>query len=170
VWRNFISSFVLIISFIISSGVLAQDEQNWVLVCVNSKNPVTCRIVQSLYANKVVDGIPKPMGRILRLAIRYTSNEETKTRMPFLNIKTPLGVNLRAGVVFKVDEYKEVPLTYHTCSLSACDAGIFVDSALLNILKAGRRITVGFVPWGTSEVTVLPVSLSGFTEIFKGVK
>jgi invasion protein IalB len=54
--------------------------------------------------------------------------------------------------------------------LDAYDASILVDSALLNILKAGRRIMVGFILCGTSDARALPVSLAGFTEIFKGVK
>ena len=86
------------------------------------------------------------------------------------SISTHLGVDLRAGVVFKIDKNKEVPLRYLQCTMDGCIASLFADSALLSILKAGRRITVAFLPWGVSALTVVPAPLVGFTEIFKGIK
>ena len=168
--RNFISIFILIACFTISSETLAQDGPKWVKECVNPKKPVTCRIVQSLYLNKIVDGVAKPLGRILELTVLYSALAEAKTRKPYLNFKVPLGVNLQSGMVFKIDDRKEVQLGYLTCTNEGCGTSLPIDSALLRTLKAGSKLTVGWIPWGESKISVVPSTLVGFSNLFKGIK
>lgn len=141
-------------------------EPVWRKVCADPKKPETCRLKQQLFVTKKIDGKQKNLGRILGLTVVYAENAKTKKRQPYLGIRLPLGVDLRPGIVIKVDEGKEVPLKYLRCTKAGCEAGTALDKNMLWMLGIGYHFYVGFRPWGGDKTTVLKASLTGFKKAF----
>jgi invasion protein IalB len=151
--------------------VNADNEGVWKRTCVDDAKIETCRITQQLFLSQKDDeGKARVTGRVLGLSVFYVEEGETAKRKPYLSIQMPLGVDLRPGVVLKVDEGKELPLRYLQCTNSGCDTGVEIDSNFLISLKVGQNIIVGFRPWGSDQTVVLKASLSGFAKAFNALK
>ena len=144
----------------------AQEEgaEPWVNVCPDDGEATSCRMVQELLLRQEVDGEEKILGRVLRLTVLYADVGEE--RKPYLGIQLPLGVDLRPGLVMRVDEGEELPLAYLRCSEDGCDTSLPLEPDLLWKMKKGITLFIGFRPWGDEQTAVLEASLSGFTKKF----
>ena len=145
----------------------AQEDITWKLICADGFKPETCKITQTLFLSKKIQGKQRTVGKILGLMVIYMPAPKSKIREPYLSIQMPLGVDLRRGAVLRVDEGKETPVQYLRCTNSGCDASLKLDSKFLKALKAGNGLLVGFLPWGGDKTTVVNASLKGFTKAFE---
>ncbi len=168
--------YLLPVLFVCISGALlttesnAQSESPWTAVCVNPSKPNTCRMVQTLNANRIVDNKQQNLGRILDLTVVYAVNEVSKKRVPYLSIQMPLGVDLRSGTVIRVGDNKEIKLPFLRCTTRGCDASLQLDPKFLRSLLASSTLHVGFRGWGHKKITVIAASLAGFTTTFSKIK
>lgn len=153
-----------------STGLKAQDKNLWPVTCSDPENPQTCRMTQTHFATKVIDGKTKNIGKVLALTVLYAVNEKTKKRTPYMSIQMPLGVNLPAGAALQVDKNRELKLTFLQCTNSGCDASIQLDSKLLRSILAGIETKVAFTAWGATQSSIVKASLSGFTKSFRKLK
>jgi len=160
----------IVLGFAIFGSTYASGEEIWKLGCGNPKQPETCQIRQELFLRQTVDGQEKMIGRLLNLTVVYALEPGEKQRKPYLSIQMPLGLDLRPGAVLKIDKSKEYNLKFLQCTKDGCDASIRLEPALLGDMKKGKKLQVGFRPWGTREITVVPASLSGFTKAFGKIK
>jgi invasion protein IalB len=165
--------FVLFISLCLftTSPSLAQKPGIWETVCADRANPKTCRLRQDLFLQKKnKDGKLKTIGRVLRLNVIYSNVEGGSNRVPFLSIQVPMGVDLRAGTAFQIDESKEISLPFLRCTTQGCDASVRLKSEILRNMKAGNEFKVGFRRWGDPKISVISASLKGFTAAFSAIR
>ena len=154
----------------VSVDSAAQKKSSWKLICADGLKPETCRITQTLFLSKKIQGKQRTVGKILGLTVIYVLAPKSKKREPYLSIQMPLGVDLRRGAVLRVDKGKEIPVQYLRCTNNGCDASLKLDSEILKALKAGNGLLVGFLPWGANKTTAVNASLKGFTKAFKAIK
>jgi len=102
---------------------------------------------------------------ILHLAIGYPPAQKD----PILIVTTPLGVALQAGVHLAVDETPEQVFPFTVCMPNGCQAGIKLETALLDKLKSGSKLTVTFGNLKRQGLRV-PVSLKGMTKALDALK
>ena len=152
-----LSIFALVSILFVVSEVQAQEEPTWKKVCVDTKKPETCRLVQEHYLVQTIDGKQKTLGRILGLTVVYI-DDSSKRRQLVLSIQMPLGVDLRAGAAFRVDGGKDVNAPFLQCTGNGCDVSVKLDSKLLESFKAGRELVVAFRPWGGGETKMVKSS------------
>ncbi len=148
-----------------SAPAMAQDAGNgplWKKEC-DKKNPDRCQIGQQVFLQKDVDGKKQTVGRILAVTVQKATNPKTKEKFSVLNMQLPLGVDLRPGIVIKVDDGKEMKVIYSKCTNAGCDAALVMDDNLVSAMKAGAILFVGFRAWGNEQTQVIKASLSGFT-------
>lgn len=86
-----------------------------------------------------------------------------------IQVVTPLGVLLPAGVRVKIDEKKERGLPYEVCTQQGCVVRLPVDNAFINEMKAGASAEVTLFVLPQREIPI-KVSLSGFTKAFNALK
>ena len=154
----------------VSVDLAAQKKSSWKLICADGLKPETCRITQTHYLSKKIQGKQRTVGKILGLTVIYMPAPKSKIREPYLSIQMPLGVDLRRGAVLKVDKGKGIPLQYLRCTKSGCDASLKLDSRFIKTLKAGNGLLVGFLPWGGNKIAAVNASLKGFTKAFKTLR
>lgn len=159
---------IILISLLIENGLTAKVESAWEKVCSGPDEKAACSIVQRQFLTKVVDGKKQAVGKILSLAVVYVRNDKEE-QYPYMSLSMPLGVDLRAGAAMKVDEGKEIPLQFLQCTNLGCDSSILLNDELLQKLKKGSKLTVGFLPWGSNKPTAVNASLSGFTKALKSI-
>jgi len=154
----------------VSVDLTAQKKSSWRLICADGLKPETCKIIQTLFLSKKIQGKQRAVGRILGLTVIYLPAPKSKKREPYLSIQMPLGVDLRRGAVLRVDKGKEIPVQYLRCTNSGCDASLKLDSEILKALKAGNGLLVGFIAWGGNKTTAVNASLKGFAKAFETLR
>ena len=147
----------------------ADDQKRWNVVCQDDNKPASCRMEQNLYVSKELDSGQKQSGKILGVTILYVTNQKTGEREPHMNLMLPLGVDLRAGVVFRVDKQAETQLRFLTCTDRGCETALPVSDKMLENMLDGREMQVGFRGWGSQQTSVVKVSLIGFTRAFSAL-
>jgi len=143
-------------------------EGNWRRSCTDTSDPNSCRIIQEVFLQRDVGGTMETLGRILKISISPFGNRDAQhsREIPYLTIHLPLGVDLRPGAVIRIDKRPEIPLPYLKCTADGCTVGRVLDNGLLQAMKEGRRIFVGFRPWGGTKPNIIPASLNGFATTF----
>lgn len=160
-----------VLAAVVSMPAGAQTTPVWKKTCPDAAKEETCRITQQHYLpKKGEDGRQHVAGRLLGLTVLYATDSGTKKRHPYLSVQMPMGVDLRPGAVLKVDNGKDIPVRYLRCTPSGCDASLRLDSGLLDALKAGNDLFVGFRPWGSARTTVVKASLTGFSKAYSSLK
>jgi len=101
--------------------------------------------------------------------LRVTVKVDPGSVLPALMIRTPLGLYLPDGVVFKVDDGKTVDLALQTCKAEGCYAGSSMTQDLLAALMSGEGVTVSFKNLTKKDMDI-PVSLEGFDAAYREVR
>lgn len=86
-----------------------------------------------------------------------------------IQIVTPLGVLLPAGLQLKVDAKAERPLRYELCSQGGCLVRQPLDATLLGEMKGGNVARLTMLAPQQQEIAT-DISLSGFTKAFDALK
>ena len=145
----------------------AEDEAPWAVICADADNAETCRMEQIQFVDQTVEGQQKRLGQLLRVTVLYVGEE---ARRPLLVMKLPLGVDLRPGMVLRVDNHAQVLAPYLRCTNAGCEVQVELTAELVAQLKKGLKLQVGTRPFGSSKVMVIEASLNGFTRAFNSLK
>ena len=145
----------------------AEDEASWAVVCADADNAETCWMEQIRYVDRTVEGQQKRLGKLLSITVRYVGEE---ARRPLLEMKLPLGVDLRPGMVLRVDNHEEVKVPFLRCTNAGCQVLVELTAELVAQLKSGLKLQVGARPFGSSKLMVIEASLNGFTRAFDSLK
>ena len=152
-------------------NAIAKSEGVWKRVCGDEGNIESCRISQQIFlSQKDKEGNDRVAGRVLGLSVLYVQEGEVGKKQPFLAMQMPLGVDLRPGAVFKIDDGPEVKVNYLQCTNAGCDASLPIDSNMMLSMRGGKQMSVGFRPWGSERAMVLNASLSGFDKALKSIR
>lgn len=148
----------------------AADPVLWQKKCVDDDNSKTCHISQEvLLAKKNEQGKEQIAGRLLTLSVFYRVDPTSNENQPFLNIRVPLNVDLRLGTALQIDDGKEHVLPFLRCTKIGCETLVRLEPEVLQSLKAGLAMKVGYQPFGTKKPLVIQASLKGFTKAFNGL-
>lgn len=130
-----------------------QTFEDWIASCGNLPGTQTqrCVISQTLMNER--------QQRVLRVTMGYLG----PNREPALVFELPLGVFLPAGAALRIDEGAQIPLTYELCTVEGCTAGMLLDAANLQAIRASRTLRIGFLVQAGGETVVLNVSPKGIT-------
>jgi len=80
----------------------------------------------------------------------------------------PLGVLLEEGILLKIDDGKPVMFKPRFCAQIGCVSYITLDTALLDTMKKGNKISFIFRSYNGQKVNI-DMQLSGFTKAVKGI-
>ena len=163
-----LSSAAAAMALVASAGTAraAEDEVSWAVVCADADNAETCWMEQIRYVDRTVEGQQKRLGKLLSITVRYVGEE---ARRPLLEMKLPLGLDLRPGMVLRVDNHAEVKAPYLRCTNAGCEVQVELTAELLAQLKNGLKLQVGARPFGSSKLMVVQASLNGFTRAFNSL-
>lgn len=100
---------------------------------------------------------------VLALAIYDVKGDQTK----IVRFLMPLGLLLRPGIRFVVDQGQPVPGAYAICFPNGCFAEAQVKDDFINSLKKGNTLNVSVQNQVGNEVT-FSVPLAGFSKAFDG--
>lgn len=135
--------------FLIPLTGQAEVFGDWKVDCQEKK----CQAVQQLFV-----GEGEERSRVLSASVVSIQAQ------PVLQLVLPLGVDLRPGVVVRVDQADERHFAYSTCLKDGCVALIPLEQGLLQAMKAGSVMKAGFRPFSSEQTLVVELSLSGFTK------
>lgn len=133
--------------------------QDWVSVCRTVQGVERCHISQNLYLEN-----EQGSNRLLQATVGKLDGGNV------LQLILPLGVDLRPGIVFKIDEEEEFAAPYITCMQEGCVVAIGLDQTLWRTLRGGAVAKIGFRPFNTEQTVVLEMSLLGFTRASNTIK
>lgn len=114
---------------------------DWVSVCNKLDVEETCFIQQLVN----VENEQKQVSPLLKATV--TKVQENL----ILQLQLPLGMDLRPGVVMRVDEKEEKNRPYTACFRDGCFVLINIDTELLADFKAGQKARIGFRPFNTEQ-------------------
>ena len=163
-----LSSAAAAMALVASAGTAraAEDEAPWAVICADADNAETCRMEQIRFVDQTVEGQPKRRGKLLSITVLYVGEE---ARRPLLLMKLPLGLDLRPGMVLRVDNHAEVTAPYLRCTNAGCEVQVELTAELVAQLKNGLKLQVGVLPFGSSKTVVIGASLKGFTRAFNSL-
>ena len=138
--------------------VLSNTFDKWGFIC-NKVNAKDCRAVQTQNYDNA-----ETKGRLLQAMVGV---EQGRT---FLTLTLPFGVDLRGGVVARIDENEEVKSVFVTCLPDGCQSILELDAKLLAQFDTGKIMKVGFRPWGGENTLVVDVPLDGAKAAISALK
>ncbi|MBE7637863.1 hypothetical protein GUA87_13485 [Sneathiella sp. P13V-1] len=147
----------------------AQETPKWNVICQDDSNPQSCRMTQNHYVQQKTKDGKTVTGKILSATIIYLADKKTGERHPHLSLQLPLGVDLRPGLIYRIDDGEQQKRSFLRCTKSGCDAAFQVDDQLLEAMLGGNEMLVGFRGWGAQQVTVVKLTLIGFTKAFSAL-
>jgi hypothetical protein len=80
-------------------------------------------------------------------------------------VSVPVGVNLKDGLELMIDGANRQALTYASCQSNGCFATFDMDAKLIDTIRKGKNLSVGFSDGQGSKVKV-DISLVGFNAAF----
>ncbi len=144
-----------------SAGALEDGQRirDWTARCETPEGggDQRCLIHQTVFAD---DEQP-----VLDIKVGYLVD----SGQPAALITVPLGVALRTGMGFQVDDGEAVRLAFNHCNPVGCVAALVLDDAMIRALKRGRRGKIDFALINGQTVP-LEISLLGFTRGFEGLE
>ncbi|MEM7546590.1 MAG: invasion associated locus B family protein [Pseudomonadota bacterium] len=135
----------------------------WEIRC-STQNTDACAMAQT---GNNASGQP-----VLQALIRKTpglkgpNNEEIAAVM---EVVTPIGVLIPAGVTVKIDGKEVGRGGYRYCSPQACVVQEPIQDQFVDQLKKGSGATLTIISAGNGETADVPISLSGFTKAYNGL-
>lgn len=147
-----------ILALVFSSNLAAQpaprviEYQDWVKVCADIAQQERCEIQQTLMLNA-----EQGQNRLLRAVVTNTPDGL------LMQLFLPLGVDLRPGIVLRIDEHPEFPQSFVTCLQDGCISAFLLNELHLQHLKTGSALKLGLRPFNSEQTLVFELSLRGFT-------
>ncbi len=97
--------------------------------------------------------------RLLKMSVGYIGPKGE----PVLVAVLPLGIDLRAGVMMKLDEGGDVPLILQQCVQDGCVASKVLDAKGLAAFAKARTLRLGVLPYAGTQSVAMTVSLKGIS-------
>jgi len=141
-----------------AAWTLANSFGDWQVVCTEQGDK-SCRAVQTL---NLAQG--EQTMRLLEVLVFYADNQAR------LTLTFPLGLDLLAGIVVKIDENEEIGLPFSTCLADGCRVIGNIGDDVMAQLMAGSVMKVGFRGFGEPQTLVLDVSLRGSARAFRAAE
>jgi len=121
----------------------------WTKRC-NEGEPQYCEIFQRLV-------IKENNQRLLELAVGYPEGKESAQAVMIL----PLGITVAKGILLAVDEDAANKAEIRSCNQDGCFVVMELPDSLIDTMKTGKTLTVGFLDGNGKQVNV-GLSLEGF--------
>lgn len=83
-------------------------------------------------------------------------------------LSLPHGLYLPAGTAFKIDDGTTNKMLIETCDVEGCYASGGLNEKLIDAMKKGEKMLVGFQASNKKPITI-PISLTGFTAAFNKI-
>jgi invasion protein IalB len=142
------------------AGEANQPANTWTTQCSGATrtDDLDCAIEQRVVLTQT--------GQLLAaLTLRIPSG----TREPVLMVHVPIGVFLPSGLNVVVDDALIDTLQVQTCDQNGCYAGSSDLGALLEAMKRGSAMMIGFQDLAKQEIAV-PISLAGFAAAYSSIE
>jgi len=129
--------------------VTTETFEDWRVVCGENGQCVATQVISV----KRDDNLQN----ILTLTLVKGANGQTN-----LELKLPFGLDLRPGIVTRVDAAAEEKFQFVTCMPDGCIAVMPMTEQRAAAFFKGAKLTVGFRPLGDTKTVALEASLLGF--------
>lgn len=132
------------------------EHRDWTSTCISQADTETkCAAEQIIRAMQ---------GSTDALQFEISISREDSTNRAAISL--PLGIELMSGIVLQVDDLEEFNAPVRTCIAQGCISFVEMDDSRIAELKGGKRLKLGFLPLGKTEVSVVEFSLTGFSRAF----
>jgi invasion protein IalB len=124
---------------------------DWIFECIGiGVNQTRCLLTQRLV-------LENNQQEIMRLTLSTIGDSD----QVLLTARVPLGIFLPSGVAARIDNGEDFQLTPTFCRQEGCEAQVILGPDLLDAMKRGNEILVGFRQNPNSDTIVVPASLIG---------
>lgn len=130
-------------------------HQDWQVLCEDTPTGENCFISQAIIDDEGEPVMQISLGRL----------EDDNVMVIYL----PLGLDLRPGILFQVEEKVRREFPFQTCLPNGCRVVAPVDEEMLTAMRTGSQFVVGIKTLGSDRVGVIEGSLMGFTAGFRAV-
>lgn len=141
-----------------------EDFKDWKLYCPPPKTANDPQICETRTIVLSKEG--KPLGA---LVVATVPDEKTKQIQVVASVLVPLGVDLLAEPLFKVDDGKAMPMRYLLCLPRGCEARAPLPAEQQAAMRSGAKAKVA-VALGGGKNAVLDFSLNGFGAALDAMK
>lgn len=132
---------------------------NWGVQCETAQNNAQVCYLQQVLSAK------NQQQPIMVTVLGYGQGKPFPTAI----FELPKDVDINQGIQLKVDKYKPVGFK-GKCDQRGCRAGFTLDNPLTQQFSKGQQALIAFRKKGSTEPTLLPVSLKGVAYGLKMVK
>ena len=130
-------------------------HQDWQVLCEDTPTGENCFISQA-----IVDDAGDP---VMQISLGRLEDDNVMV------IYLPLGLDLRPGILFQVEDKFRREFPFQTCLPNGCRVVVQVDEEMLTAMRTGTQFVVGIKTLGSDRVGVIEGSLMGFTAGFQAV-
>jgi invasion protein IalB len=141
-----------------------EDFKDWKLYCPQPKTANEPRICEARTILLSKDGKP-----LSALVVASVPEEKTKQTQLVASVLVPLGVDLIAQPLFKVDDGTVMPLRYLRCLQRGCEALAPLPAEQQSAMRSGSKAKVE-VGVGGGKNAVFSFSLNGFSAALDSLK
>jgi invasion protein IalB len=130
-------------------------HQDWQVLCEDTTTGENCFISQA-----IVDDEGDP---VMQISLGRLEGDNVMV------IYLPLGLDLRPGILFQIEDKVRREFPFQTCLPNGCRVVAEVDEEMLTAMRTGSQFVVGLKTLGSDRVGVIEGSLMGFTAGFRAV-
>ncbi|CAM3803292.1 invasion associated locus B family protein [Vreelandella rituensis] len=158
--------YLLLLLLLVPLSALANEpriteHQDWRSVCVDMPEGERCQAQQSLNMEN-----EQGSSRLLLASVLRNGDDAP----PILELLLPLGLDVSSGIVMQIDDGDEVRVPFATCLEQGCYAILPIEGNLMDTMRSGNVIRIGFRPFNARQTHAVEVSLIGFTAATNALK
>lgn len=160
--RKLICSLIGCFSFAVApvSAQVVTNFTDWDLVCPTVSEELETE--PACHLSQTVQSSDSQFNLMLATVVQ-------RDELPVLILTTPLGIDLGAGLAWRVDARQKRRFIFNTCTLEGCFAAIKLDKTLTNELRRGNVLSATYRDGAGNPIEAV-VSLSGFITATKALK
>ncbi len=131
------------------------SETGWQVICrpqQADRSKLDCSVVYETFTTN---------DRMRVAAVEIIKGEKGRT----IVVSVPVGVNLKDGIELMVDGGSRQVLSFASCQSNGCFATLDLDAKLVDAVRKGKNISVGFSDGQANKVKV-DISLVGFNAAY----
>ena len=134
-------------------SVTQTTHQDWQSICVEEAEKAEFCLIRQQFT------IELPDGKIAGVTVIVSSQNDEY----IIEIKLPLGLDLRNGLTMQVDDIEEINLPFTTCVTQGCIVMSALDKALVSSFKSGSQLQFRVMFISLNERVNINASLLGFS-------
>lgn len=140
----------------------AAPADRWSTQCVapDQASPLSCSAEQRIILRETGQ-------QVARFAVQ--ANGPKGDRKSAFLVHLPLGLSIRTGVALAVDGKEVAKLDFQTCDANGCYCGDSLGGDLLQAMRAGQEMTIGFQDLQKKAISIR-IDLAGFAAAYDKVK